>query len=80
VGVESVVDIDLTDNQYAALVCLTFNIGVAAFSKSTLLRLLNEGKYDEAQNQFIRWDKDNGKTIPGLHARREREAELFGST
>lgn len=79
VGVESVVDVDIFDNQYAALVCLTFNIGVAAFSQSTLLRLLNEGKYDEAKAQFIRWNRDNGKEIPGLTARREREAKLFGS-
>ena len=78
-AVQSLVDVELTNNQFSALVCLTYNIGIEAFIKSTLLKLLNAGDYNGAEKQFLRWDKDNGKQVAGLHARREREAKLFAS-
>lgn len=45
----------LTKNQYDALVSFVFNIGATAFRKSTLLKLLNQGLYEEAAKQFDRW-------------------------
>lgn len=77
---ESAVDkvkVPLTQNQYDALVSFVFNIGVGAFGKSTLLRLLNNGDYEGAAKQFHRWNKDNGKVVPGLTKRRHLEASLF---
>ena len=42
----------LTENQLGALVCFVYNIGIDAFKKSTMLKLLNEGKIGEAAGQF----------------------------
>ncbi len=48
-----------------------------AFNSSTLLRLLNQGKYNDAANQFQRWVYANKKVLPGLVKRRAEEKELF---
>lgn len=71
------VHVPLTTNQREALVCLIFNIGGASFLKSTLLKKLNFGNTLGAADEFLRWNKDNGRIIPGLQHRREKERELF---
>ena len=75
------VRVSLTQEQRAALISLTFNIGSAGFKRSTLLRLLNAGNYEGAADSFLMWNKitvDGKKTIsPGLRNRRERERFLF---
>ena len=60
----------------AAYLSFTYNVGVGAFSKSTLLKKLNEGKRVEACNQLLRWDKAGGKRLKGLTLRREAENKL----
>lgn len=67
----------LTDNQFSALVSFVFNIGGTQFARSTMRRLLNAGKYQEAAEQFARWNKDNGKVLNGLIRRRKAERDLF---
>ena len=42
-----------------------------------MLRLLNEGKYDEVPEQLDRWVKAGSRTLAGLVARRKAEGELF---
>ena len=44
---------------------------------STLLRVLNEGQYDEVPAQIKRWNKAGGQVLEGLVRRREAEALLF---
>lgn len=61
----------LTDNQFAALVSFTFNLGPGA-----LQTLLSHG-IENVPTQMLRWDHDNGKQIPGLTKRRLRESELW---
>lgn len=73
------VKVSLTDNQFSALVSFCFNIGENAFKTSTLLRRLNEGKVDLASEQFVRWDKVNGKPIKGLTFRRSAEQAFFNA-
>ena len=46
-AVNSKVTVELTQNQYDALVSFAFNVGVGAFQKSTLLKKLNQGLYSE---------------------------------
>ena len=60
----------------AAYLSFTYNAGVGAFSKSTLLKKLNEGQRVEACNQLLRWDKAGGKRLKGLTLRRESENKL----
>lgn len=76
-AVTRLVTVPLTQSQYDSLVSLVYNIGIGAFGKSTLLRLLNIVDYSGAADQFLRWDMDNGKHIPGLLKRRERERTMF---
>lgn len=75
--VESCVKVPLSQNQFDALVSFCYNCGSGALRTSTLLRLLNEGKYSEAGEQFLRWNKAGGKVLVGLTRRREEERELF---
>ena len=59
--------------EFDAYVSLTYNIGENAFCKSTLVKLLNQHKYEEACQQILRWDKFKGLALPGLTKRRQEE-------
>jgi GH24 family phage-related lysozyme (muramidase) len=76
-AIRSAVTVPLTDNQFSSLVCFSFNVGTGAFRDSTLLRLLNQGDYQGAADQLLRWDKAGGKSLPGLQRRRQAERALF---
>ncbi len=71
------VTVPLTQNQFDALVSLTYNIGSGAFNNSTLLKKLNKGDYQGAADQFLVWNKAGGKVMKGLVRRREAERALF---
>lgn len=79
-AVNKLVKVKLTQNMFDALVSFVYNIGESAFSKSTLLRVLNVGNYNEVGAQFERWVYDNGKVVKGLLARRQLERSLFEKT
>lgn len=76
-AVESCVKAPLSQNQFDALVSFCYNCGAEALRTSTLLKLLNEGKYFEAGEQFLRWNKAGGKVLAGLTRRREEERGMF---
>jgi lysozyme len=76
-GVEAAVKVPLTSNQFSALVCFAYNVGIQAMAGSTLVKLLNSGKTAEAADQFLRWNKAGGKEVKGLTRRREAERALF---
>lgn len=67
----------ITQNQFDALVCFTFNVGVGNFKRSTMLRMINQKKYYEAADQFLVWNKINDKESFGLTNRRAAERNLF---
>lgn len=68
----------LSQNEFDSLVSLCFNIGVGNFQGSTLLTMLNGGKpRDFVAGQFGRWNKQAGRVLDGLTARRAKEAALF---
>ncbi|MND99648.1 Lysozyme RrrD [compost metagenome] len=75
--VNSAVNIPLNQNQYDALVSLTYNIGATAFSKSTLVKKLNAGDIRGAADQFDVWINAGGKRMQGLVNRRSKEKLLF---
>ena len=72
----------LSDQQMAALMSFVFNLGAAAFAKSTLLTCVNNCQWLDAAREFVRWDHADGKEVRGLLIRRLEEAALFlkGST
>lgn len=69
---------DLNENQFSALVCLAYNIGVANLNKSTLLKKVNVNPSDPSINaEFLKWNKAGGKVLAGLTRRREAESKLY---
>lgn len=76
-AVETLVQVPINENQYAALVSLVFNIGRTAFANSTLLRQLNAGEYEKASGQFEMWRMAGGERSEGLVRRRAAEQQLF---
>lgn len=75
--VNKLVTVELTQNQFDALVSFVYNVGEGNFSKSTLLKHLNNGDKDKAAAQFLVWNKAGGVELPGLVRRRAAERELF---
>jgi lysozyme len=73
------VKVPLSQPQFDALVSLCYNIGAGEFAHSTLLRLLNDGNYAGAAEQFARWRLNDGTIMEGLVKRRAFEAALFRS-
>ncbi|BAP37179.1 hypothetical protein AS4_22390 [Acinetobacter guillouiae] len=76
-AVSAAVNVPLNQNQFDALVSLSYNIGIGAFKNSTLLKLLNASDYYAASHQFDVWIKAGGKTVQGLVNRRAVEKTLF---
>lgn len=80
-AVRRLVTVKLNENQYGALVSLTFNIGAGNLKKSTLLRRVNQGQFLDAANGFLAWNKARVRgvltVLRGLTRRRQAERELF---
>lgn len=75
--VMTIVAVDLTDGQFAALCDFVFNVGGGNLKTSTLLQVINARQFDRVPFQFRRWVMAGGKEVTGLKARREREIDLF---
>ena len=68
----------INQNQFDALVSFTYNLGVANFKKSTLLKKVNANPMDlTISHEFLRWNRAGGKVLAGLTRRRKAEAELY---
>lgn len=68
----------VTQEQFDALVSFTFNVGVTAFEKSTLLQWVNANDRDlKVPQQFTRWVNASGKPFKGLALRRLDESEMW---
>ena len=94
-NVNKLVKVPLTQGQFDALVSLEFNIGYGSFKSSSILRLVNEKRYNEACKRFL-FENPNAKTpeekykgcwvfnnqkkvVAGLVRRRKEEQEMFVS-
>jgi len=71
--------VNLTQNQFDALVAWTFNLGVGNLRNSTMLKKLNNADYTSVPFEMKRWNKAAGKTLDGLVRRRQAESLLFES-
>lgn len=68
------VDKPLALGEAKAVLSWSYNVGVGAACKSTLMRLLNAGRpAAEWCKQLLRWDKAGGITLRGLTIRRQEE-------
>lgn len=75
--VEEMLEVEVSQDQFDALVCFAYNVGCKALRGSTLLKLVNAGEFDAAAKQFLRWNKAGGKVMAGLTRRRQAESDLF---
>lgn len=72
------VQVSLSQNQFDALCSFSYNVGIGAFRKSTLLKKININPNDPAiELEFLKWNKAGGKILPGLTKRRQQEADLY---
>ena len=83
---EGAIKIALKDNKtvlppvcISALTLLAYNIGITAFFKSTLYKVLRKDANDlkGIERQWLRWNKAGGKVLPGLCKRREQEYDMY---
>jgi len=64
------------DQEWAAATSLAYNIGSAAYCRSTVDRLFDAGQRAKACDAFLMWVKAGGKTVQGLVNRRQAERAL----
>ena len=69
------IDIKLTQNQYDALISLTYNTGVSGMLSTEFIQHLKKGDYKTAADS-LKTTKIS-KKFPGLEKRRQREYEKF---
>jgi lysozyme len=78
-GVRGLVQIGIGAHRMAALFVFAFNVGLGAFSGSTLLKAVNAGRWDEVPRELLRWNKIGGIPNRGLLARRQAEIDIWNS-
>lgn len=76
-GVMSLVKHPINSNQFSALACFAFNVGLGSLKSSTLLKKLNANDLSGAASEFLRWNKAGGNVVSGLTNRRLAERSLF---
>ena len=69
------VKVELSQNQFDAIMSLVYNIGIGAFKRSTLLKKINSN--DLVATEWMKWVYSKGKRLPGLVERREKELSLY---
>jgi len=78
-GVEGMVKVDISQNQFDVLVSFAYNCGLGALKKSTLLKRVNAKRFDEVPAELMKWSKAGGRQLAGLVRRRRAECELWRS-
>ena len=94
-NVNKLVKVPLTQGQFDALVSLEYNIGYGNFKSSSILKLVNDKRYNEACQRFLLENKNaksleekykgswvfnnNKKVLKGLVNRRLEEQKLFAA-
>lgn len=74
--ISNLVDYDLDDCQYCALISFSYNLGIHALTESTLLKDLNIDGYGNAKD-FLPWCNAEGHKVEDLQERRIGEMLLF---
>lgn len=68
----------VNENQFAAIVSFSYNVGVGNLRGSTLLRKVNANPNDPTiRAEFLKWNRASGKVLAGLTRRRTAEADLY---
>lgn len=70
-------DAATTPGQFGAMVALAYNIGVGAFSRSSVAKRHVAGDHAGAGAAFLMWNKAGGRVLAGLTRRRTAERLLY---
>jgi lysozyme len=70
-------NLDGNQAKFDACVCLSYNIGLGNFQRSTVRQKILRGDWENAAEAFLSWSKAGGKVLKGLLRRREAEKALF---
>ena len=76
-GVTRLVGLPIHQLMFDSLVSFAYNLGLGNLQSSTLLKKVNLGKFEEVPQEFLKWNRANGKILSGLTRRRESEKNLF---
>lgn len=77
--VNQLVNVQLTQGEFDALVDFDYNLGRGALGRSTLLVNVNAQNWAAAAKDFEAWDLCDGKKLAGLFNRRVAEEKEFQS-
>jgi len=69
--------VEVTQDEFDALVDFAFNCGCGNLNNSTLLKKVNAGDFQGASHEFEKWDMAAGKHMAGLLRRRQAEELEF---
>ena len=82
-AINSAVKVDLTQAEFDCLCDFAYNVGIGwitgiGHAQATLIKLLNQGKYDTVPSQLLRFERDiHGKRVEGLAKRRRWESQMW---
>jgi len=76
-GIERYISVPLTQNQFDALVCFSFNLGLGVLQRSQVRQKINRGDKTRAMQSWLKYNKAGGKVNDGLDRRRKAEVALF---
>ena len=72
-AVRRYVRVPLTQSEFDAYTLFVYNVGAGSFRSSTLLKKLNDARYEEACEELKRWVYSGGVKYNGLVNRRNIE-------
>lgn len=75
-GITNCVTAPLPDERFVALTSFAFNVGVGAACKSSVVRLINQGRTRDGCDALLKWNRAAGIVFPGLTRRRQAERAL----
>ena len=76
-GVLAACTVRPNQNQFDALVCFSWNVGVAGMTGSSVIKAHNRGDSQSAARAFGLWNKAGGKVFAGLTRRRAAEGAMY---
>jgi lysozyme len=77
-GITRLVKTPINNNELCALISFSYNVGLGALERSTLLKMLNAGQNRSlVADEFDKWVMGGGIKWPGLVRRRAAEKALF---
>ena len=76
-GLARYVNVELSQNQFDAIIDYCFNLGLGTFQRSSVRQAINRRDKASVVRNLLRYNKAGGKVVPQLDNRRKAEALLF---